>query len=469
VPQTKSRPIPIHNERNNPSPCPRSVALAILNRLNANRQTLDRILEDAAPRIAGLARRDRALFNQLVYGVLRWRLHLDAVIEAFADRPLKKIDPPILNILRIGLFQIRFLDRIPQSAAVNTSVDLARRQSSAKPAGFVNALLRNVLRRPGRFVLPDATASPVDHLAIAKSFPPWLISRWIQRLGVAETARLCDAMNAIPPITLRCNTLRNNLSQLADALANQVQRIEIRKDIPGALDLAGPYGPLFEMPAFVDGCFAVQDGAAQLVSLLLSPRPGERVLDACAGLGGKTTHLAQLMNNRGTIVAMDHAPAKLARLERETHRLGVSIVRTRRTDLNRPPAADALPRFDRILLDAPCSGLGVLRRNPDAKWSAQEKDIARCAARQMRFLDHLAPLLKKDGVLVYAVCSLEPEENEQVIAHFLKKHPNFAINGGQLSMEKSGLALTAPDGFLRTVPPVDRMDGFFAARLIRRC
>jgi 16S rRNA (cytosine967-C5)-methyltransferase len=441
----------------------------MLNRLDTRRQTLDKLLEDASALIAELTHRDRGLFNQLIYGVLRWRLRLDAVIDTFANRPLKNIDPPILNILRIGLFQILFLDRIPESAAVNTSVDLTRRQQSAKPAGFVNALLRNVLRYPERFVLPDVSASPVEHLAIAKSFPPWLISRWIKRLGVAETACLCDAMNTIPPITLRCNTLKNNLSQLADALANQAQCIEIRKELPDALDLVGPHQPLFDMQAFAEGRFAVQDSGAQLVSLLLAPRPGERVLDACAGLGGKTTHLAQLMNNRGTIVAMDHAAAKLSRLERETHRLGVTIVRTRRTDLNQKPDAGALPCFDRILLDAPCSGLGVLRRNPDAKWATQEKDIARCAARQLRFLDHLAPLVKTNGVLVFAVCSLEPEENQQVIDQFLKKHPNFAINGGQLIKEDSGLSSTGADGYLRTVPPIDRMDGFFAARLLRRC
>jgi len=449
--------------------CPRATTLKILNRLNNHRQTLDMLLDDAAPLIAGLARRDRALFNQLIYGVLRWRLRLDAVIDTYADRPLKKIAPSVLNILRIGLFQILFMDRIPESAAVNTSVNLARTHHSPKPAGFVNALLRNVLRNPDRFALPDASASPVDHIAVAKSFPPWLIARWIERLGVAETARLCDAMNTVPPITLRCNTMKNSVSQLVGALHSQAQRIEVRSDIADALDLVGPQRPIFEMQAFVDGRFAVQDGAAQLVSLLLAPRPGEHVLDACAGLGGKTTHLAQIMNNRGTIVAMDHAAAKLARLEQETRRLGVSIVRTRQMDLNRPPDPGTLPRFDRILLDAPCSGLGVLRRNPDAKWASQERDIARCAARQMRFLDHLAPLLKKDGVLVFAVCSLEPEENEQVIAHFLKKHPNFAINDHRLIREKAGFPFPGADGFLRTVPPVDHMDGFFAARLVRRC
>jgi 16S rRNA (cytosine967-C5)-methyltransferase len=222
------------------------------------------------------------------------------------------------------------------------------------------------------------------------------------------------------------------------------------------------------MQAFKEGRFAVQDGAAQLVSLLLNPRPGETVLDACAGLGGKTTHLAQIMENRGRIVALDHIAAKLERLEKEARRLGVEIIETRRLDLNRRPDPESLPVFDRILLDAPCSGLGVLRRNPDAKWSAHKRDIAGFARRQQRFLDHLAPLVKPGGVLVFAVCSMEPEENEQVIADFLKKHPDFDIKTpGSIQREILHPFVDA-DGFLRTTPQLHNMDGFFAARLTRR-
>jgi 16S rRNA (cytosine967-C5)-methyltransferase len=441
----------------------------VLNRLNRDRQTLDSLLEEAAPMLARMSRRDRALFNQLVYGVLRWRLRLDAVIGAYADRPLKKIAPPLLNILRIGLFQILFMDRIPASAAVNTAVNLTRTRQAPQAAGFVNALLRNVLRDPDRFSLPDEAVSPVAHLSIAKSFPRWLIARWIDRLGIDEAARRCDAINTVPPITLRCNPLKNDPDQLVDALKNQAQRVEIRNDIPGAIDLTGPRCPIFEMQAFIDGRFAVQDAAAQLVSLLLSPQPGESVLDACAGLGGKTGHLAQIMNNRGTLLAIDHSAAKLARLEKEAHRLGVSIVRTSQMDLNRTPDHDALPRFDRILLDAPCSGLGVLRRNPDGKWTCREEDIARCAQRQLHFLAHLAPLLKTGGTLVFAVCSTEPEENEQVIERFLKMHPNFAINGRQSIRDKTVHPFLDADVFIRTGPHVNHMDGFFAARLVRTC
>ena len=441
----------------------------MLDRLDRNRETLDAILEDAAPGVMGLARRDRALFNQLVYGVLRWRLRLDAVVAAYADRPLKKITPSVLNILRIGLFQILFMDRIPPSAAVNTAVNLVRTGNTPKAAGFVNALLRNALRDPNRFRLPDDIDTPVDHMAIAKSLPHWLAARWIDRLGVTETARLGDALNAIPPITLRCNGLRNHLSELVDALADQTEKVETVEGVIGAVNLIRPRCPIPAMKAFIAGRFAVQDGGAQLVSLLLAPQPGDTVLDACAGLGGKTTHLAQIMKNRGVLVAMDNVPAKLVRLEKEAQRLGVSIIRTRPGDLNRPLTSDTLPHFDRILLDAPCSGLGVLRRNPDAKWSSQKKDISRFSRRQARFLGHLAPLVKRDGILVFAVCSMEPEENEAVIKTFLKNHANFAIDGAQSIEEKTVLPYLSEDGYLRTVPHIHGLDGFFAARLKRIC
>ena len=455
------------SKRNRPTTDPRTAALTVLDRVDKGMATLDAVLDDAEPMLTGLSRRDRALFNQLVYGVLRRRLRLDAVVGAYTDRPLKKISPPILNILRIGLFQILFMDRIPASAAVNTAVNLVKTRKASKAAGFVNALLRNALRDPDRFQLPDALGSPVEHIAVTHAFPHWLAARWIERMGVAETDRLCAAMNTIPPITLRCNGLKNTVAELVAALSDQAEGIEALDSVPGGLNLIRPRCSISKMKAFVDGRFAVQDGAAQLISLLLAPQPGETVLDACAGLGGKTTHLAQLMNDQGAIVAMDNAPAKLIRLENEAHRLGVSIIRTRRADLDRPPGPDTLPRFDRILLDAPCSGLGVLRRNPDAKWSSQKADIARLARQQARFLDHLAPLVKKDGVLVFSVCSMEPEENGGVIKTFLKNHANFAITGARSIEEKTVLPFVGENGFFRTAPHIDHMDGFFAARLQR--
>lgn len=446
---------------------PRAAALEVLNRLDRGGRTIDAILDDMAPLVDGLSHRDRALFNGLAYGVVRWRLRLDSVIAAHADRPLKSVSPPILNILRTGLYQILFMDRIPASAAVNTAVNLVRSQTAGKATGFVNALLRNVLRAPGRFQPPDAVDSPVDHLAIAESVPHWLIERWIERMGIDETRRLCAAINTIPPITLRCNRLKNDPSELMQALAGQAEAVDLLDKVPGGVDLFRPHCAIPSMKAFVEGRFAVQDGAAQLVSMLLSPQPGETVLDACAGLGGKTTHMAQLMNNQGTVIALDNVAGKLADLEREAQRLGVSIIQTRPADLNHSLPSAVPDGFDRILLDAPCSGLGVLRRNPDAKWSSRKRDLTRFYKRQVRFLDRLAPRVKIGGILLFTVCSFEPEENETVIKTFLKNHPNFGIDLNRTIAETCVLPFLGEDGFLRTLPHIHQLDGFFAARLRR--
>ncbi len=446
---------------------PRAAALTVLDRLGNGSATLDSVLDERATAIAGLSRRDRALFNQLVYGVLRWRLYLDALIDTYASRPLRKISPRILNILRLALLQIRFLDRIPASAAVNTAVNLARTGKTASATGFVNALLRNALREPERFHLPEIDQSPVSHLSIAKSMPRWLVSRWVDRMGLDQASRLCDAINTIPPISLRCNQLKNSVPELMAVMTADAQDIRAMEAIPGGINLSHPHRAIADMQAFAQGRFAVQDGAAQLVSMMLAPRPGETVLDACAGLGGKTTHLAQIMENSGRIIATDRVAAKLSYLKQDARRLGTAIIETRTADLNRPPDPQQWPVFDRILVDAPCTGLGVLRRNPDAKWSTVNNDIDRCSRRQMRLLDNLAPLVKADGVLVFSVCSMEPEENDQVIAHFLKKHPNFAITERQSIAENSVRAHLASDGFLRTAPHIHQLDGFFAARLHR--
>lgn len=462
---------PKKHRRRTATPVPdadaRSAALGVLERLEGGKTTLDALLDDTLPMRDALGRRDRALFNQLVYGVLRWRMRLDAVIGVQADRPLHKIATTVRNILRLALFQIQFMDRIPPSAAVNTAVNLARSHGVAKAAGFINALLRNHLRDPGSFCLPDAQAAPVDHLAVSASLPRWLAERWIGRFGADGARALGNAINTIPSITLRCNGLKNTMDELMAALTDEADTVEALAALPGAVRLVAPRRPIARMQAFADGRFAVQDGAAQLVSLLLAPRPGETVLDACAGLGGKTGHLAQLMENRGRLVALDSIGAKLARLEGEMQRLGAAIVHARQMDLNHAPAPDALPRFDRILLDAPCSGLGVLRRNPDAKWAAQKQGIARFAKRQLRFLTHLAPLLKPGGTLVFSVCSMESEENEAVIERFLKNHPNFVIDSLESTENRCVRPYLDADGFFRTFPHVHKLDGFFAARLHR--
>ncbi len=440
----------------------RKTALYILNTLNKERNTLDNLLEDVFREKTLFSKKDRALLQALVYGVLRWRGRLDYIIDYFSKTRLNKINPNVLNILRLGLFQIIYLDRIPVSAAVNTSVEMTKAAAAPWVVGYVNGLLRNAVREYGYVTFPDVDKDPVKALATKKSFPEWLIKRWLDRFGLKETGLLCDAINTIPPITVRCNTLKTNRKKLVKALERYAEKIKITNYAPDGGFFFNPKRSIPNIEAFENGLFQVQDEAAQLVTLHLNPQSGETILDACAGLGGKTGHIAQMMKNSGRLVAMDKDENKLMRLESEMHRLGVSIVTTRIHDLSSPLNREHFGKFDRILLDAPCSGLGVLRRNPDIKWRASQQNLAYCQKRQALFLDNLAHFVKPSGVLVYAVCSMEPEENESVIKGFLNKHGKFAIEKKSTGLSFDACSLVTRDGYLKTFPHLNNMDGFFS-------
>lgn len=431
-----------------------------------SRKPLDRIFKEVAE-ASNLARRDRALLNALVYGVLRWRVRLDFFISYFSDKKLGDIDPIILNILRLGLFQIIYMSRIPNSAAVNTSVQLAKSKAPPWVAGFVNGILRHAARKSDRLPIADQKSDPLQAMAVEKSFPPWLVGRWMDRFGPQTAAALCDAINTVPPISIRTNTLNASRNQLIASLEALTEGIEPAEYAPDGIRIRNPKTSISEMEAFNKGWFQVQDEAAQLVTLLLDPRPGESVLDACAGLGGKTGHIAQQMNNRGAVAAVDVDPEKLAQLEFQMARLGVSIVTTLRRDLEDTADAIAGQPFDRILLDAPCTGLGVLRRNPDAKWSRSKKDLNRFAHRQVRLLASVATLLRVSGTLVYAVCSIEPEENEAVVESFLSVSPGFEIDADPGNLPTKFCAAIRGEIGYRTHPHFKEMDGFFMARLKR--
>ncbi len=446
----------------------RKTALYILNTLNKERNTLDNLLEDVFREKTLFSKKDRALLQALVYGVLRWRGRLDYIIDYFSKTRLNKINPNVLNILRLGLFQIIYLDRIPVSAAVNTSVEMTKAAAAPWVVGYVNGLLRNAVREYGHVTFPDVDKDPVKALATKKSFPEWLIKRWLDRFGLKETGLLCDAINTIPPITVRCNTLKTNRKKLVKALERYAEKIKITNYAPDGGFFFNPKRSIPNIEAFENGLFQVQDEAAQLVTLHLNPQSGETILDACAGLGGKTGHIAQMMKNSGRLVAMDKDENKLMRLESEMHRLGVSIVTTRIHDLSSPLNREHFGKFDRILLDAPCSSLGVLRRNPDIKWRASQQNLAYCQKRQALFLDNLAHFVKPSGVLVYAVCSMEPEENESVIKGFLNKHAKFAIEKKSTGLSFDACSLVTRDGYLKTFPHLNNMDGFFSVCMKRK-
>ncbi|MBA3011100.1 MAG: 16S rRNA (cytosine(967)-C(5))-methyltransferase RsmB [Proteobacteria bacterium] len=429
----------------------RYTALKILLRCAKRTCTLDKSIDDAKNELECMSRQDRNLCNAIVFGVLRNRGYLDFIIRSFSKKSIERLDEPVLYILRIGLFQLVFLDRIPAFAAINTSIELAKNQTNIGAQGFINAVLRNAEKNRHTLALPDADKNGAAHICVHYSMPAWLTKRWVAAYGYEKSLSLCKAINTIPPITLRTNTLKINRNDLGALLETQEFNIGYTEQSPDGIYISNPGKPVNEIDGFDQGFFQVQDEAAQLVSQILAPKPLETILDACAGLGGKTCHLAQLMNNQGSIVAADMESHKLDSLGAECLRLGIKNIQVQQINLLTATLNDFSGYFDKVLLDAPCSGLGVMRRNPDTKWKQTLKDVLRMAAQQKKMLNSAANFVKPGGILVYAVCSCEPEENEQVIEAFLQKRKDYSL-----------------DTSFKTYPLAHHMDGFFVARLKRQ-
>ena len=442
-------------------------AIEILNQLDSSNKTLDILLDHAHKEKKFTYKKDRALLQALVFGVLRHRLRLDWIIRHYSNIPIEKINPIVLNILRIGLFQIIYLDRIPVSASVNTSVDLTKMFAPVWTAKFVNAVLRNAATSFESVPFPDPEKDVIESISVEKSFPRWLIHRWFERFGKNDTEKLCDTINSIAPITVRTNALRTTRDKLHKSLESEVGEIWHTPFSADGISFLNPRMMISELTAFKLGWFQVQDEAAQLVTGLLEPCPGETILDACAGLGGKTGHIAQLMKNHGNLVAMDVEKGKISRLAEDMNRQFISIAKTHIHDLNEPLRGKPYLVYDRIFLDAPCSGIGVLRRNPDAKWRSKPEELEAYGKRQNLFLNHLAPAVKPGGILVYGVCSFEPEETDMVIKTFLLEHPEFIIDTPPQKMIELNPSFFSSEGYFRSFPHKHGMDGFFAVRLLK--
>ena len=412
--------------------------------------------------------RDRALAGEIATGTLRWKGAFDVVVEAFAKRPAARLDPEILDILRMTAFQLLHLDRIPASAAVNDAVDLARRAGKKSAAGLVNAVLRRISRERARLPLPPRPSDPgadrastLAYLSGTLSHPEWLAARWLDRYGFEHAESWAQFDNGPAALTLRANTLRVSRDGLAAALEAHGVMTEPARFAPDGL-IVREGNPL-RTPVAGEGLFVVQDEASQLVALVAAVGPGERVLDACASPGGKTTAMAAAMANRGVIVATDLRGRRVELLARTVSAAGASCVRVVRAD-----ATGVLPfaaRFDCVLLDAPCSGLGTLRRDPDIRWRRAEASLGGLAATELAMLGRAADVVAPGGRLVYATCSSEPDENDAVIERFLRVRPDF-----QLVRPKVHAALDRflePTGLFRTLPFRDNLEAFFAAMLVK--
>jgi 16S rRNA (cytosine967-C5)-methyltransferase len=446
----------------------RQIAFDILQKVHQGHHPLDHWLDAAEPRLRTMPRADRALVHAIVYGCLRWQARLDYIIDRSCRNPAK-IDLRVRSILRLALFQLYHLDRIPARAVVHSAVEMAKTNKLRWAAGFINGMLRGLTAEPRASIdWPDWEKSPDKALAVRRSFPQWLAKRWIDRFGVQEARALCDAVNQIPAVTIRANRLKTDRPSLMEAIRKEARHLEPTRYAPDGLVLSAFERPLPQWPAFREGWFQVQDEAAQLVAHLVAPQPGETIWDACAGLGTKTAHLAQLMCNNGTLWATDQQAAKLERLQSEMQRLGVSIVRHQPMDLINGIAENQMPRFDRILVDAPCTGLGVLQKNPDGKWNVSCNDLQRSHHRQLSILNCVASCLRPGGILVYSVCSMEPEENEQVVEDFLRSRDDFALSPFNRSAVWVPDTFFTLEGYLRTFPHRHGMDGFFAAAFIKK-
>jgi len=439
----------------------RELAAEILLKVDERKAYAD-ILLDHALKTARLSPKDQALLTQLIYGALRWRGQLDWQLSRVLERPLAGMNGYLRNLLRLTLYQLLFLDRVPDYAAVNEGVELAKRRGGAKAAGLVNAIARRLLREKDRLEdLPEGDAA--RQLAVRWSHPEWLVKKWLGYFGRDDTEALLRANNEESPLVLRANRLKVDREALSRKLSAAGIEAIPSPWAPQAIVLKTG-SPVVKLPGFAEGLLQVQGEASQLVALLLDPKPGERILDACAAPGGKTTHLAELMEDRGEIVANDISARGLEKLKENVRRLGLTCVNAATAELTQGLKGKLALPYDRILADVPCSGLGTLRSHPEAKWQREGRDVQRLSRLQRKILEQLPRYLKPGGVLVYSTCTLTSEENEEVVEDFFRDHDDFLLENAADFLPEPARRMVRGSYFL-ALPHKHGTDGFFAARM----
>ena len=446
---------------------PRNLALKALDRQDTSPGSAERFLERSFRERPALATRDRALTVHLVQGVLRWRLRIDWVIGRYARSSFEKIHPSVLSILRIALYQILFMDKIPDSAAVNEAVAQARGAGHGHAAGFVNALLRNVCRSRDRIELPGRGDDPIRYLSVRHSYPEWLVEQWVRELGEEPAERLMEACNLVPRLVVRVNTLRIDRGGLLARLEREGVRGSPTRYAPEGVVLEGVRGPVTGLASFGEGLFQVQGEAAQVSSHLLAPRPGETVLDVCAGLGGKSTHLAALMGGLGSVPAVDLSHERLRNMVDSARRLGVGCTRPLVADACGMLPFSAMRPVDGVLVDGPCSGLGTLSKHPDGKWARSRADVERLSRLQTRILDGAVPLVRPGGRLLYLTCTISRRENEDVAYGLCEAHRDMRLVNLKARGPAWASSLVDEHGFLKALPHVHGTEGFFGALFVK--
>ncbi len=447
---------------------PNSRSLAFLALQNVYQQkaytdiALNRLLK-SVDKTVEISQTDRNFACELVYGIVRRQRTLDSLIDLLGKKKAAQQPPDLRIILHIGLYQLRYLDRIPASAAVNTSVELAKDQGISKLGGVVNGMLRSYIRQAELGDPLQLPTTPILNLGIKHSFPNWIIETWLEQLPIEEVDQLLAWFNRSPKIDLRVNLLKASLEQVENALKDEGRSVERISNLPQGLRLDNA-GAITDLPGYKQGWWMIQDASAQLVTHLLDPQPGETIIDACAAPGGKTAHIAELMQDNGRIIACDRATKRLKKVRENAARLQLNSIQIEVGDSREFEHFENIA--DRVLLDAPCSGLGTLHKRPDLRWRQTSQAVKELFELQKGLIQKTAQWVKPKGVLVYATCTLNVLENEKVIQSFLTNNSNWSVDPHQAINAIAQNWITS-EGWIKVYPHRSNMDGFFMVRLVR--
>lgn len=408
---------------------------------------------------------DRGFITELVYGTIKYRLKIDYCISQFSKLKPNRISPYILNILRLGIYQISFMDKVPQSAAVNECVKLAKRYGNPGSVKYVNGVLRNYCRNSDKIRYPEKDKDIINYLSVSYSYPEWLIGAMLSQYDESFTEDFLRESNSVPPVTVRVNTLKTDRDSLRKRLVEKGIDVSDGHYLDNALMLKNVPG-INNMDEYREGLFTVQDESSMMVPLILSPEPGDFVMDLCSAPGTKSTYIAELMGNKGSVLSGDNNKAKLKLVEQNARRLGIGIITTVCSDASKT-MEEYIGKADRVLIDVPCSGLGLLRKKPEIRWNRQAEDLKAISKLQRSILDACSKYVKPGGILVYSTCTVLNEENSDVVLDFIDNNRNFVLEDITGLIPEKLKKDTCRNGYINLFPNTDSVDGFFICSMRR--
>ncbi len=439
----------------------REAALDVIEKINKN-QAYSNLLLNETIKKHQLSRKDIGLLTEIVYGTIQRKKTLDFYLDDFLTNR-KRMQNWVISLLQLSLYQMVYLDRVPDRAIIHEAVEIAKKRGHKGVSGMVNGVLRNTQRKGLRN--PEEIEDVAERISVAKSHPLWLVQRWIDQLGVEATEAMCDENLLAPYVTARVNKMRTSVDQVIKDLESEGVEAVAGTLSEDAIKVI--HGKLFETEAYKRGDLTVQDESSMLVARALDVEPGQLVLDACAAPGGKTTHIAERLNGKGHVNALDLHAHKVKLIKKQAQRLNLRAIEAEALDSRNVAERFKAKSFDRILVDAPCTGFGVLRRKPDIKWSKQEEDINRIISVQKGILEAQATLLKPGGKLVYSTCTIEEAENQEVVKQFLTDHPEFKLDVTLSNRLPDKLEGYFEDGQVQLLPHYFGTDGFYIACLVK--